>query len=258
MESNQVFFYTRGLACAPKDWRFERLPRVNRLYVIRGGTGWYLHNGQKIPLQKGCLYFFPYRFDFRVLHDPRDPIRHMYFDFSTFPPVRSREVRRVELAGEPALAHMAEALEVLLQQNPPRDAVITHLFLALFGAVCPDVDTPADDRLTYLVSYILQNITAPLSTGQLAEKVHLNPNYLIRIFKRYTGLTPHAYVLEHRLNLAVGAILDGATAEAAALSAGFESGSSLSHALKKYRGETVSQVRLERAPAGAGKTKNRT
>lgn len=40
------------------------------------------------------------------------------------------------------------------------------------------------------------------SLGQLGGHVGLNPRYLVKIFSRQTGLPPHAYLLNSKVNLA--------------------------------------------------------
>lgn len=60
-----------------------------------------------------------------------------------------------------------------------------------------------------------------LTVAELANGVGLNSSYLIRSFARETGMTPHAHVLQTRVQYAHRLLLDGIPAAEAAIAAGF-------------------------------------
>ncbi|SFB61537.1 AraC-type DNA-binding protein [Rhizobium sp. NFR07] len=63
--------------------------------------------------------------------------------------------------------------------------------------------------------------TAPLSLRELAAIGGISQFQLVRGFSKVTGLTPHAYLVQRRLQLARRMIADGAALTNAALASGF-------------------------------------
>lgn len=64
------------------------------------------------------------------------------------------------------------------------------------------LDTASGAVFDQLCEYIRTHLCEEFTRQELAETVHLNPDYLARLFKRRTGLTVKEYVRRERLNLA--------------------------------------------------------
>ncbi len=77
-----------------------------------------------------------------------------------------------------------------------------------------------------------------LSLAQLADEAGLNVSYLIRSVKRATGLTPHAHILQARLDQARRMLLDGMPAAEAAIAAGFCDQAHLIRQFRRHYGVT--------------------
>jgi AraC-like DNA-binding protein len=80
-----------------------------------------------------------------------------------------------------------------------------------------------------------------LTLADLSQEVGLTPFQLIALFKRTTGLTPHAFLTQLRLNIAVNALESGVPIAEAALSAGFYDQSALTRHFKRCFGITPLQ-----------------
>ena len=52
------------------------------------------------------------------------------------------------------------------------------------------------------IAYIAAHLDEPLTVKELAEHAYLSEYHFIRVFKKETGLTPHAYVIDARLHTA--------------------------------------------------------
>jgi AraC family transcriptional activator of pyochelin receptor len=84
----------------------------------------------------------------------------------------------------------------------------------------------------------------PPTIGQLAARVGLNRNDLAKGFKKIFGLTPHAYVISLRMDLAQRLLREDAmTASEVARRVGYEGFASLSRAYRDYFGYPPSQER---------------
>ena len=86
-----------------------------------------------------------------------------------------------------------------------------------------------------------------LGLDEMGQAVDLTPFQLIGLFKRVTGLTPHAFLTQLRLKAAIAAMKNGAPLAEAALTAGFYDQSALTKHFKRCFGITPLQwVRADR------------
>lgn len=125
-----------------------------------------------------------------------------------------------------------------------------ELLLRSFGALIrrhaagePRLVLPARDRAkaARIREIMRERHAEDLTLEQLGLEVGLTPFQLIALFKRSTGLTPHAYLTQLRLKAAIGALGRGATIAAAALDAGFYDQSALTRHFKRSYGITPLQ-----------------
>lgn len=77
-----------------------------------------------------------------------------------------------------------------------------------------------------------------LTLAALADEAGLNPSYLIRSVKRATGLTPHAHIVQARVDHARRMLLDGVPAAEAAVAAGFADQPHLIRHFRRHYGVT--------------------
>ncbi|MEJ2030941.1 MAG: helix-turn-helix transcriptional regulator, partial [Maritimibacter sp.] len=78
----------------------------------------------------------------------------------------------------------------------------------------------------------------------LAGLVDLHPSYLIRSFKKAMGLTPHAYLIQRRVDRARLALIGGASGAEAAQIAGFYDQSHMIRHLKRQIGVTPARLQV--------------
>jgi len=100
--------------------------------------------------------------------------------------------------------------------------------------------------VTLAVDFIHDNYARELSLSDIAAAAHLSPFHLSRIFKKATGVTPHQYLLQVRVNSARSLLTAGAgdrsLAEVAA-AVGFSDQSHLTRHFKRMLGVTPKQLR---------------
>ena len=100
--------------------------------------------------------------------------------------------------------------------------------------------------VTHAVDFIHDNYARELSLSDIAAAAHLSPFHLSRIFKKATGVTPHQYLLQVRVNSARALLTAGAgdrsLAEIAA-AVGFADQSHLTRHFKRMLGVTPKQLR---------------
>ncbi|KAB2343801.1 GlxA family transcriptional regulator [Actinomadura rudentiformis] len=71
-----------------------------------------------------------------------------------------------------------------------------------FGGQAQYVSSPVpeDERIPAVLAWAWENLRQPLSVNELAARAHMSPRTFARRFKTATGTTPHAWLLNQRLN----------------------------------------------------------
>jgi AraC-like DNA-binding protein len=80
--------------------------------------------------------------------------------------------------------------------------------------------------------YLEDRYAERISLAQLAAQTNISPYHLIRVFRRATGVTPHAYLESVRIRHAQRLLESGATPALTAFATGF---SSQSHFTERFR-----------------------
>lgn len=108
-------------------------------------------------------------------------------------------------------------------------------------------------QLQQVLDRINTNLDRDLSLVQIAEAINISPTYFASLFKSTTGISPHQYVIQQRVERAklMLAKTDLAIAKRCrqgrianiALQVGFSSQSHLNQQFKRFTGMTPKQVR---------------
>lgn len=99
-------------------------------------------------------------------------------------------------------------LEVDMPHSRERAAYTDAQFLAWLEWLLQKVEQiqkgePSDSALVEKIQkYIVLHIHQEITREEIAQAVYLSPDYVARIFKRETGLTLNAYIVEKRIGLA--------------------------------------------------------
>jgi AraC-like DNA-binding protein len=152
---------------------------------------------------------------------------------------------RIQFAGQSQALGLARTLRRLLL-DPQRDSLaLEQATLALIDqASAPANDRPTPKALTRVLDQIAEQFHQPLSLEQLAVTYGHNELRFLRDFTRAIGLTPHAYLVEVRLQAARRMIEQTDLPLASiALDAGFAHQSHMGSAFRKHLAMTPSQYR---------------
>ena len=94
------------------------------------------------------------------------------------------------------------------------------------------------------IAYMRRNLDQELSLERLADQAALSPSHYIRVFRRYTGQTPFAFLSDLRLREAAHCLEQGMTVSETALHVGL---GNLSYFIRLFRqryGQTPKQYQL--------------
>lgn len=233
---------TCGRCLAPTIWNTKNIPIPYRLYYVEGGQAFFTLNGEEFELKKNHFYFFPSTLPFLIRQNSEDRLNHMYYNFIMDPPVVVTAPICVSLDEHPSfplfLKIMTNAVTSFCEtKDPSQKDVACHCleaFLSLLFTVKPLPlleDNAVLRGIQYMESHFRENITIK----EVARELYINEDHFIRKFKKAMNMTPYKYLSRLRGSVALELISSGATLEAAAEGSGYQSASSLSHALKKQR-----------------------
>lgn len=101
------------------------------------------------------------------------------------------------------------------------------------------------------MNYISRHLSSPICVAEIARQVHRNPDYLSALFKKETGRTISAYIMESKLLAAENMLLDSdcSCAEISAAFA-FSSQSYFTKMFRQYTGETPKKFREKHVYGG--------
>ncbi|MGN8260043.1 AraC family transcriptional regulator [Pseudomonas sp. SMSB3] len=118
-----------------------------------------------------------------------------------------------------------------------------HDFAAQPAAQAAPAPVLGSAALAALIEYIQTQGPAQLNLQALAQQAGLGRYQLIRAFRAATGLTPHAYLLNARVNRARQLLLDGLHLADVAYQLGFADQSHFQRVFKAHVGVTPGQYR---------------
>ncbi len=114
---------------------------------------------------------------------------------------------------------------------------------------------PEHHKVDEVRDYLEAHFEHEIRLEHLANLAQLSPSYLLRTFRRETGLTPHVYQLQKRLEQAKVSLEQGEAPTQVALEVGFYDQSHLGKHFKRFVGVTPAQfargTTLKNTNAGA-------
>jgi AraC-like DNA-binding protein len=98
-------------------------------------------------------------------------------------------------------------------------------------------------KLERAADYIRDHCTQLLKLEDICAAAQLSPSYLIRAFKQHYGMTPHAYLVNRRIQFAREQLRSGKLIADVALEAGFADQAHFQRAFKQHLAATPGQYR---------------
>lgn len=243
----QVKIRAWGRSVIHPDWlNGER--RINRIYYIHSGSGYYDLGGVRTPLLHGHLYIFPENLRIIANTYAEDPLDHTYFDFDIVPCFILKEAICLEVAKYPLIARLLDVAHEMFYSY--YDYNNNHFWTSdilnfinstvqnLLWAVTQEVDLHiiTDPRILDTLVYIQEHLDQELHVDLLASRLYLDKHYFIRLFTRITSQSPYNYIRSKRLNRAGSLLKRGYSAKDSAQMCGYDSYCAFSRAFKEYYG----------------------
>jgi AraC family transcriptional regulator len=167
-------------------------------------------------------------------------------------------VRAVAHADDPQLSHLARAFQAEAQAGCPAGRIFADSISAAFVAsfidryvmmpAAPDHAGLSPTRLRQIMDHIQEHLEGNLSLNDLAALAQISPFHFARKFKHSTGLTPHQFVLQRRLDKAQRLLeKDALSIAEVAYATGFPSQAHFTSVFRRAFGQTPKAWRSDRA-----------
>jgi len=143
---------------------------------------------------------------------------------------------------------LTEFYEVLVdpQQDMLRKQSLAVEFFSEVQLRLNPADQPLREpnfKLERAAEYIREHCTDLLKLEDICAAAQLSPSYLIRAFKQHYGMTPHAYLVNRRIQFAREQLRSGRLIADVALEAGFADQAHFQRAFKQHLAATPGQYR---------------
>lgn len=133
--------------------------------------------------------------------------------------------KEIALENELIYHQYIETMGLLVKNNelPDRESRLTELVRSIFLRTCePDIPFSGSTlQIARLKQQLGSDLSRPLPLEQFAATHRINPYTLLRQFKAGTGITPHAFRLNCRIDLAKKLLRAGHEPSVVALECGF-------------------------------------
>ena len=236
-------FYARSRFVTSRSSKASHL-----LFYTLGGEGYVRQGGQEVRLCKGQA----------LLIDCREPQSygtaeghgHWYHLWAHIDGVGVDEAGRV--LGLPRLEPVAlplsrvrphfDTLFDLLEresiENAARASLAAHALCSELVVASQTIAVSDEDPVELACAYMQGHYAERLTVDDLAAVASVSPSYLIRLFKRRLGTTPHDYLLRYRISRAKELLAETTlTSAAIAERVGFASESNFSYRFKQMVGQ---------------------
>ncbi len=242
-----------GLAVATRE-RWQRANyRYHRLHFpISGAAIYHDVNGDKL-LEVGNLYLLVNSTapNFELLED--EQYYHMYLDFRTVPPLLNRDVLCIALGEDPYLTYLLKALRSLLQaqenqklgkgmtsQKPGEELFhqAQSLLHVILSHLCSKYGLQAmeNPKVEHAIRYIEKNYANHISNSDVAEELHIDTRYFMRLFKKYVGMSPYQYLTQCRIEHAIDELRNDRSVTETAQLCGYQNENAFRIAFKRVMG----------------------
>lgn len=153
------------------------------------------------------------------------------------------------LSQAPDLARTFLQVHQIIESSNPsleREILLLDLLAQFFersGVTMPAVSAVDQYSVTKIKNKLEDEFDKHIPLEALAQLVNLDPLYLIRVFKKSVGVSPHSYQIQRRIAHVQHLLRNGSSLAEAAFSCGFFDQSHMSRAFKKVVGITPGSFR---------------
>ncbi len=134
-----------------------------------------------------------------------------------------------------------------LEREAALSNVLARLFVGIKAPFSTNKASGERESVRKIREKLVEEFDRNITLAELSVLANMDPLYLIRVFRRETGTSPHNYQLQERVARAQRFLRDGMSAADAALMCGFADQSHMHRTFKKIVGITPGKFKLGRS-----------
>lgn len=192
-------------------------------YVI-SGEGEYFINNKTYQLKPGDLFLLPKNKTHYYKADPQNPYSYYWIHFqgsgmeNFLNLISLSEANPVINIGENKT--IKSVFKDIIKASKNLSSTYNLILIGLGYRLLFEIATTIiqnsnveifDERIENIVNYITENFQRKISLNELAEISHLSREYMISLFKKKLGVSPHQYILNYRISYACNLFQRGYT-----------------------------------------------
>lgn len=232
-----------GYQDCPPNHKSGNLRKFSLIHYVVKGKGKLFKYGKEYSITAGNAFFIPANENAYYQADTDDPWSYVWIgfdgalasDFKTLPAV-------FEYGG----TIFEQVRDTAMLDNPNKIKITANLFM-LHEELIKNV--PKDIPLINNVKGMINagDFMTDMSVDSIAKVAHVSPQYLVRCFKRKTGMTVQEYILDVRVQKAKMMIESGFSIAQIAENFGYSDYSVFSRMFKKRTGKSPTEWAKENA-----------
>ena len=250
----KALLISAGVASATQERWKNATYRYNRLHFpINGEAIYHDVSGDKL-LEVGNVYLLVNSTATDLELPQNEQYYHMYIDFRAVPPLMNREPLKIALKDDHYLSHLLLALQSLLQSQPNQKlsksgkfgenqneetySQAQQLLRVVLGHLCSQygLQTMSNPKIETALKYMEENYADYITNEDIAEKLHVDIRYFVRLFKKYVGVSPHQYLTQVRIEHSIEELRQDHSVTETAQLCGYQNENSFRDAFKRVTG----------------------
>jgi AraC family transcriptional regulator, arabinose operon regulatory protein len=199
--------------CAPEWGETDCLYGYNKFYYFLEGEGTIIMNGNEYHPRPGELFLIAANTRHSYYHNPHKPVYKYWCHFDLIlnegkKLLFSKDAVKCQLPKEIVIPIFEKFINLDISINPLDTLTEKSALLELLKLFLEHVELKSilpestDDFVSLINAYIIQNLHSNITLKQLANIVHLHPNYFIQFFKNHFSVSPIEHVNAVRLERA--------------------------------------------------------
>lgn len=225
--------------CAPGYHFGPQLRDSWTIQYVVSGTGTILKNGRQYTSVPGECFFLKPGEEIELTADNADPWYYIWVGFRARIPMPPVLLENDTLPCKKLESIFFEIASCNRYTNRPLEPfLLSYIWklLAQFYLMTPNSHVAVKNKAEIYADQarrLIHESNANTNVQKLADVLHLNRSYLSRIFREFTGMSIHNYILNVRFQLA-GTLLKRHSISQTATTLGYSDTASFSRAFKSY------------------------
>lgn len=229
---------------AENEHHITRISTEHILILMFSGTLNFSENGKEISLNKNEFYIQKAGF----LQEGKRPSNRPEYFFVHFTCLMEEKLHGLPLFGNYDYNSVIDSITKLNNAFlSPTSSFFekSFRFLKLLEVLDKSFKEPENSNIKRALNYIQENYSTDITLTSLSEKLNYSKDYMIKLFKKTYGITPHQYIIKLRIEEAKAMLSSSSQSiETISSNCGFNDVSSFHRAFFKETSLSPKQFRI--------------